>query len=181
MPAVYNLVEMSKENLAGVVAAWKSDIEGNIPEDLIDVAESSYDRLFGWMEKSLDTKDAVGHGFFILQSKPDNQSPAIVEMVDARAGKDPAFKFLNIYFAPNLNLEFKDEPGSEDLADIKQVLITAFSESTNHAISKGSKFKMYGRTQEIAKLFEAMMINTDQVNSSFTVIRQSRWLVIESA
>ena len=110
-----------------------------------------------------------------------NECPcAIVELLDARGGKDPSFKFLNFSLEPRLVLDYKLEVGNADLARITTVLAFSFGRSLSVAAKSGvKKLKIFGRSDEMRDLFDNM-ITALQPQQDIKAYRQGAWLVIES-
>lgn len=177
MTTEYDFVKLTSEKLGQVVACWNGDIQSSVPEDFADIAEGSYERLFAWIKNCIETQNPYDHGFFVLQRVTDNHSLVIVDMADATRAKDPSFKLLNVYFSPGLNIEYKVERSHEEVLEITEALGVALGRATSHAFTNNSKFKMYCRTPEVAKLFDTMIALSRPANLS--VKAQSMWLVIE--
>ena len=179
MPTEYDFIKLTSEKLGQLVDCWNVDIQDNVQEEFVDIAEGSYDRLFSWIKKCIGTENPYDHGFFVLQRASDSHSLVVVDMADATRAKDPAFKLLNIYFSPSLNIEYKEDYSKEEILKITEVLGAALGKATSHAFVNNSKCKMYCRTPEVAKLFDTML--TLSGPESFSVTAHARWLEIEPA
>jgi len=177
MTTEYDFTKLTSEKLGQLTECWNADIQSNVQEELIDVAEDSYDRLFTWMRKCIETENPYDHGFFVLQRASDSHSLVVVDMADATRSRDPSFKLLNVYFSPGLNIEYKEDYSDDEILGITKSLGVALGKATSHAFTNNSKFKMYCRTPEVAKLFDTML--TLSRPESFSVKAHARWLVIE--
>lgn len=171
----YDLKPISQKTIDGIKLEWFNQVD--------DIGEegaylySGIERLVDWCEKVITEEQT----FLWELCHTDVKVPsAVVEVADASKSKDPAFKLLTIYLEPRLILDCKDEIRKEDLEEITSVYMYALVNSLKLAEANGTtKLKIYGRTEEMRSLFDALVLNTDSEGTGVTIYRQSKWLVID--
>jgi len=173
------LSEITIEEIESVKKEWLSIISKDIPEELVNIAQRSYEGIISWVVSGINQNSCGNCGFFVLKSTSQGNYPAIIEMTDATRAKDPSFKLLNIHFRPNLSIEYKDNITAADITEITIVLIAAISMSVKTAFIGGNKFKIFGRTREMLTMFETMLASNNGTDKDFSVYQQGKWLVFE--
>lgn len=171
----YDLKPISQKTIDGIKLEWINQVD--------DIGEegaylySGIERLVDWCEKVISEKQTF---LWELYHKDAGVPRAVVEVADASKSKDPSFKLLTIYLEPRLILDCKDEIRKEDLQEITSVYTYALVHSLQLAQSNGTdKLKIYGRTEEMRSLFDALVLNADTEDAGVTVYRQGKWLVID--
>lgn len=172
----YDLKPISQKTIDGIKLEWIKQVD--------DIGEegaylySGIERLVDWCEKVISEKQTF---LWELCQKGAVAPCAIVEVADASKSKDPAFKLLTVYLEPRLILECKSEIRKEDLQEITSVYMYALVNSLQLAQDNGTlKLKIYGRTEEMRSLFDALVLNTDSEGTGVTIYRQGKWLVIDA-
>ena len=171
----YDLNPISLKTVAGIKSDWYKQVD-EIGEEGAYLY-SGIERIVDWCEKVITEKQTFL--WELCHTKADTPC-AIVEVADASKSKDPAFKLLTIYLEPRLILDCKDEIRKEDLQEITSVYTYALVNSLQLAQDNGTfKLKIYGRTEEMRSLFDALVLNTDNEDTGVTIYRQGKWLVID--
>lgn len=171
----YDLKPISQKTINSIKLEWIKQVD--------DIGEegaylySGIERLVDWCEKVISEKQTF---LWELCHKEAHVPRAVVEVADASKSRDPAFKLLTIYLEPRLILDCKDVINKEDLEEITSVYMYALVNSLQLAEANGTmKLKIYGRTEEMRSLFDALILNTDSEGTGVTTYRQGKWLVID--
>jgi len=171
----YDLTRISQKTIDGIKLEWINQVD-EIGEEGAYLY-SAIERIVDWCEKVISEKQTF---LWELCHKGAEVPSAVVEVADASKSKDPSFKLLTIYLEPRLILDCKDEIRKEDLEEITSVYMYALVNSLKLAEANGTmKLKIYGRTEEMRSLFDALVLSTDSEGTGVTIYRQSKWLVID--
>lgn len=178
----FDISPMTKVLLAETRRQWLDKIPGNAAEELIPMAEKKLEMYASWIQKEVQDEGEENPSYYALRIKETNEVVAIIQLTDARKGKDPSYKLLSLYFDPISNLEFREEniPQTEDIKRISIILLAAIAKSVGYAFRRETRFKMFLRTSETAVMFETILSLQNGEPSLYSVYRQGCWLVIDS-
>lgn len=175
----YNMVELKDHHVGLLRECWRRQVY-ELDRDFTPYAGSKVEQIVNWCENAV----LVGRSncMWAVIGRDGRECPcAIVELTDARYGKDPSFKFLNVFLEPKLILDYKPEVRQIDLAQITTVLGFSFGQSLLVAAKNGvKKLKIFGCSDEMRHLFDNVIMAL-QPEQGIRACRQGAWLVIESS